>query len=69
MRKSSSYCLSGYRGLTGRGVRTDWIIIDLSKVSDLVPPDRLLTKIAATGVDLRAVVGVQEFLLGRSERE
>ena len=46
------------------GVRTDWIIIDLSKVSDLVPPDRLLTKIAATGVDLRVVVWVKEFLLG-----
>jgi len=32
------------------------IIIDLSKAFDLVPYDRLLTKIAASGVDLRVVV-------------
>ena len=34
----------------------------------MVPHDRLLTKIAATGVDLRVVVWVKEFLLGRSQR-
>ena len=34
----------------------------------LVPHDRLLTKITATGVDLRVVVWVKEFLLGRSQR-
>ena len=28
----------------------------------------MLTKIAATGVDLRVVVWVKEFLLGRSQR-
>ena len=50
------------------GVRTDAIIIDFSKAFDLVPHDRLLTKIAATGVDLRVVVWVKEFLLGRSQR-
>ena len=33
------------------GVRTD-TIIDFSKAIDLGPPDRLLTKIAAMGVDL-----------------
>ena len=38
------------------GVRTDAIIIDFSKAFDLVPHDRLLTKIAASGVDLRVVV-------------
>ena len=48
MRKSSSYGLSGYRGFTGREVRTDAIIIYFSKAFDLVPHDRLLTKIAAT---------------------
>ena len=37
-------------------VRTDAIIIDFSKAFDLIPHDRLLTKIAATGVDLRVVV-------------
>ena len=50
------------------GVRTDAIIIDFSKAFDLVPNDRLLTKIAATGVDLRVVVWVKEFLLGRSQK-
>ena len=50
------------------GVRTDAIITDFSKAFDLVPHDRLLTKIAATGVDLRAVVCVKEFLLGRLQR-
>ena len=38
------------------GFRTDAIIIDLSKAFDLVPHDRLLTKITATRVDLRVVV-------------
>ena len=48
------------------GVRTDAIIIDFSKAFDLVPHDRLLAKIAATGVDLRVVVWAREFLLGHS---
>ena len=47
------------------GVVTVAIIIDLSKAFGLVPHDRLLTKIAATGVDLRVVVWVKEFLLRR----
>jgi len=46
---------------------TGTLIIDLSKAFDLVTHDRLLTKIAATGVDLRVVVWVKEFLLGRSQ--
>ena len=46
----------------------DAIIIDFSKASDLVPHDRLLIKIVATGVDLRVVVWLKEFLLGRSQR-
>jgi len=50
------------------GVRTDAIIIiGFSKAFDLVPHDRLLTKIAATGVDLRVVVWLKEFLLRRSQ--
>ena len=49
------------------GVRTDAIITDFSKAFDLVPHDRLLTEIATTGVDLRVVVWVKEFLLGRSQ--
>jgi hypothetical protein len=34
---------------------------------DLVPHVRLLAKIAATGVDLRVVVWIREFLLGRTQ--
>jgi hypothetical protein len=49
------------------GVRTDAIVVDFSKAFDLVPHDRLLTKIAETGLDLRVVLWVKEFLLGRSE--
>jgi len=44
-----------------KGVRTVRIIIDFSKTFDLVPHGRLLTKIAATGVDLRVVVGSRNF--------
>jgi hypothetical protein len=50
------------------GFRTDTIIIDFSEAFDLVGHDRLLTKIAAIGLDLRVVIWVKEFLLGRSER-
>jgi len=39
------------------GVRTDAIIVDFSNAFDLVPHDRLLTKIAASGVDLMVVAG------------
>jgi hypothetical protein len=44
-------------------VRTDAIIIDFSKGFDLVPHDRLLMKIVATGVDLRVVVWVKRISL------
>jgi len=67
MQKSSSYSLYGYCGFTGRE-RTDAIIIECSKAFYLVPHDRLLMKTAATGVDLRVVVWVKKFLLGRSQR-
>jgi len=43
-------------------------ITDFSKAFDLVPHDRLFTKIAETRVDLRVVERVKEFLLGRSQR-
>jgi hypothetical protein len=35
---------------------------------DLVSHDRLLTKIAASGVELRVVVWIREFLWGRSQK-
>jgi len=49
------------------GVRTDAISRGFSDIR-LIPNDRLLTKIAATEVDLRVVVWVKEFLLGPSQR-
>jgi hypothetical protein len=50
------------------GERIDAIIIDFSTVFDLVPHDRLLTKIIASGVDSRVVAWVRQFLLGRTQR-
>jgi hypothetical protein len=44
------------------------MIMDFSKAFGLVPHDRLLTKIAASGVDSRVVIWVKEFLLGRKQR-
>jgi len=37
-------------------------------IGDLVPRDRLLTKLAASGVDSNVVVWVREFLVGRTQR-
>ena len=50
------------------GVVIDAIIIDSSKTFDLALHDRLLTKLAASGVDSRVVVWVREFLVGRTQR-
>jgi len=44
------------------GSSLDAIVIDFSKAFYLVPCDRMLTKIAASGVDSRVVVRVREFL-------
>ena len=60
--------MSGYRESTGRGSQEIRDNIDVSKAFDLDPHDRLLTKIATNGVDLRVVVWVKKFLLGRSQR-
>jgi len=46
------------------GVGIVAIIIDFSKTFDLVLHDRLLTKLAASGLESRAVVWVREFLIG-----
>ena len=43
------------------------IIIDFPKDFDLVPHDRLPTKLAVSGVDSRVVVWVREFLVGRKQ--
>jgi len=50
----------------GEGFGIDAVIIDSSKAFDLVPHDRLLTKLEALGVDSRVVVWVREFLVGRT---
>jgi len=44
------------------------IIVDFSKAFGLVPYDRLLMKLAASGVDSRVVIWVWEFLVGRTQR-
>jgi hypothetical protein len=41
-------------------VRLDAIIIDFSKVFDLIPHNRLLNKIAASGAESRVVVWIRE---------
>ena len=48
--------------------RLDAVIIDFSKAFDRVPHDRLLMKLADSGVDPRVVAWIREFLLGRSQR-
>jgi hypothetical protein len=55
-------------GSLDNGDRVDAITIDFLKAFDLVPHDRLLTKIAALGVDSRVVVWIREFLLGHTQR-
>ena len=42
------------------GARIEAIIIDFSRTFDLIPYDRLLMKIAASGVDSRVAVWVRE---------
>ena len=50
------------------GDRNDAIVIDFSKAFNLIPHDRLLMKIAISGMDWRVVAWVREFLLGRAQR-
>jgi len=51
---------------SGQGVGIDAVIIDFSKPFDIVPHDRLLTKVAGSGVD--SSCWVREFLVGRTQR-
>ena len=51
-----------------KATRLDVIIIDFSKAFDLVPHDRLLKKIAASGVDSKVVLWIKKFLIDRSQR-
>jgi hypothetical protein len=51
-----------------RGVSVDAITIDFSKAFDLVPHDRMFTKLEASGVDSMIVFWVREFLVGGTQR-
>jgi hypothetical protein len=50
------------------GGRADAIVIDFSKAFNVVPHDRLLTKISETGVELRVVKWIKNLLSGHSQR-
>jgi hypothetical protein len=50
------------------GVGIDVIITKFSKAFELVPRDRLLTKLAASGGVSMVVVWAEEFLGGRTQR-
>jgi len=62
MWKSSRLGVAGHRG--GIWTSIDAIIIEYSKAFELFPHDRLLTKLVASGVELRVVVLVRKFLVG-----
>ena len=51
-----------------KGVNIDAIIIDFTKAFNLVPHDRLLTKLEASGMDSRVVIWAREFLVGHRVR-
>ena len=44
------------------------LIVDFSKIFYLAPHGRLLTKIANSGMDSKAVIWIRELLLGRMQR-
>ena len=67
MRKSNNHGLPGHWELYPQR-RQDRHYCNRSKAFDLVPNDRLLTKIAISGVESNVVVWVREFLLGRTQR-
>ena len=56
-------------GSMDNGDRIDAIVIDISKTFDLVLHDRLLMKIANSGVNSRVIAWVREFLLGRMQSQ
>jgi len=58
----------GHSRLFGRGRGIDAIVIDFSKAFELVPRDRLITELAASGVDSRVAVWVREFFVGHIQR-
>ena len=68
MRKSSNHGMPRHCGLSGKHNKIDAIIVDFSKVFDLVPLGRLLTNTANSGVDSRVVLWIRKFPLRRTQR-
>jgi hypothetical protein len=62
----SHLSVPGHRGLFGRAVCIEAIVINFSKAFDLIPHERLLMKLTASGVDSRFFVCVREFVVGRT---
>jgi hypothetical protein len=62
VRKSISYGLSGCRGFTGRGIQDRHDNNRFFKGFRFSYIDRLLTKIAESGVDLMVVLCIKVFL-------
>jgi hypothetical protein len=60
--------LDSHRRDNLKSYKIDATMIGISKVFDLVLHDRLLRKIAASGVDPMVAVWITEFLLGRTQR-
>jgi hypothetical protein len=56
---------------TEQNLKIYWLPIsrNIRESFNLVPYDRLLRKIAASGVDKRVVIWIREFLLGRSQSQ
>jgi hypothetical protein len=62
LRKQTATACQDIADSLDKGARTDAIITDFLKALNLVPYDRLLSKIAASGVDSWVVIWVKEFL-------
>jgi len=68
IRNSNGYFRQDIAGSLDEGFRAGVIIVDFSQTFDLVLHDRLHTKFAANGVNLRINVLLKKFLLGCSQR-
>ena len=60
--------MPGHNGPFGRRGRYRYDYNRFSKAFDLVAHDRLIMKLAGSGVDSGVVAWVREFLVGRTQR-
>jgi len=67
VRKPNYHACRDIADFLDEGARIDAIIIDFSNAFDLVQYDRLLMKIASSGVDSRVVVWIRGFFLSFAE--